>query len=115
MSPAVAQSFLRDALTTKQLRIEIYASEGGKTGTTRWKLVTSASPGNLGGVEDMLFQHADMLAAPVILALKVQVKDNVKTVGVAYADTSAQRVGVAEFVDNDLFSNTEVSVDSLSI
>lgn len=50
-----------------------------------------------------------MLAAPVILALKLSVKDNVKTVGVAFADTSRQDMGVSEFVDNDLFSNTEVS------
>ena len=40
--------------------------------------------------------------------MRVQVKDGVKTVGVAYADTSAREMGVAEFVDNDLFSNTEV-------
>lgn len=112
LSPANAQSFLRDALTTKQLRIEIYVSgSGGKSSTSGWKLGTSASPGNLGGVEDLLFAHTDMLAAPVIMSLKVNVKDNVKTVGVAYADTSAQKIGVAEFVDNDLFSNSEVRSD----
>lgn len=64
--------------------------------------------GNLGSVEELLFAHTDMLAAPVILALKLVVKDNVKTVGVAFADTSLREMGVSEFVDNDLFSNTEV-------
>lgn len=107
MSTTVAQSFLRDALTTKQLRIEIYESEGGSK-STRWKLGKSASPGNLGSVEELLFSHTDMLAAPVILALKLVVKENIKTVGVAFADTSMQEMGVSEFVDNDLFSNTEV-------
>jgi DNA mismatch repair protein MSH2 len=64
----------------------------------------------LGSVEELLFAHTDMLAAPVILALKCQVKEGVKTIGVAFADTSMQEMGVAEFVDNDLFSNTEVSL-----
>ena len=107
LSPAVAQGFLRDALTTKQLRIEIYESDGGKA-TYKWKLGKSASPGNLADVEELLFAHTDMLAAPVILALKVAVKDGVKTVGIAYADTSMRDMGVSEFVDNELFSNTEV-------
>ncbi|SCV69244.1 BQ2448_2264 [Microbotryum intermedium] len=107
MSIAVAQGFLRDALTTKQLRIEIYESAGGKN-ASKWTLNKQASPGNLAQVEDLLFAHTDMLAAPVILALKLQVKDNVKTVGVTFADTSRQEMGVAEFIDNDLFSNTEV-------
>jgi len=36
-------------------------------------------------------------------------KAKVKTVGIAFADTSVRELGVADFVDNDLFSNTEVS------
>lgn len=35
-------------------------------------------------------------------------KDKSKAVGVAFADTSERTLGVADFVDNDLFSNTEV-------
>ncbi len=31
-----------------------------------------------------------------------------KTIGIAFADTSVRELGVADFVDNDLFSNTEV-------
>ncbi|KAM0786928.1 hypothetical protein ACM66B_002350 [Microbotryomycetes sp. NB124-2] len=114
LSKAVAQSFLRDALTTKQLRIEIFEQSGSKS-SGKWTLGKSASPGNLGSVEELLFAHSDMLAAPVILSLKLQVKDNVKTVGVAFADTSMQRIGVAEFVDNDLFSNTEALLIQLGV
>ncbi|SGY74910.1 BQ5605_C005g03387 [Microbotryum silenes-dioicae] len=114
MSIAVAQGFLRDALTTKQLRIEIYESSGGKN-ASKWTLGKQASPGHLAQVEDLLFAHTDMLAAPVILALKLQVKDNVKTVGVTFADTSRQEMGVAEFIDNDLFSNTEALLIQLGV
>ena len=35
-------------------------------------------------------------------------KTKLKTVGVAFADTSVRKLGVADFVDNELFSNTEV-------
>jgi DNA mismatch repair protein MSH2 len=35
-------------------------------------------------------------------------KAKAKAVGIAFADTSIRELGVADFVDNDLFSNTEV-------
>lgn len=35
-------------------------------------------------------------------------KTKTKAVGIAFADTSSRELGVADFVDNDLFSNTEV-------
>ncbi|BGO94891.1 hypothetical protein NBRC10512_006153 [Rhodotorula toruloides] len=109
LSHAVAQAFLRDALTTKQLRVEIWEPESGGVGrgSTKWKLAKAASPGNLGPVEDLLFTYTDLLASPVLVAIRLQVKDNVKTIGVAFADTSMQELGVSEYVDNELFSNTE--------
>ena len=71
LSPAVAQSFLREALTTRALRIEIYPPEkGGKL----LQLLKSASPGNPGPVEELLFAHSDMLQAPVILALRKNIE-----------------------------------------
>jgi hypothetical protein len=36
-------------------------------------------------------------------------KFKTKSVGVAFADTSVRQIGVVQFVDNDLFSNVEVS------
>lgn len=109
LSLATAQSFLRDALTTKQLRIEIYEIDGkGSSAVNKWKLSKSASPGNLGAVEELLFAKADLFEAPVIMALQLSIKDGIKTVGIAFADTSMQEMGVSQFIDNDLFSNTEV-------
>lgn len=37
-------------------------------------------------------------------------KARTTSVGIAFADTSSRELGVADFVDNDLFSNTEVSL-----
>lgn len=68
-------------------------------------------------VEEMLFGNADIVSAPVVMAIKVastpaapgaSANARTKTVGVAFADTSIRELGVAEYVDNDLFSNTEV-------
>lgn len=68
-------------------------------------------------MEELLFGNADITSAPVVMAIRVAStpstaggSSNVKTktVGVAFADTSIRELGVAEFVDNDLFSNTEV-------
>lgn len=42
-------------------------------------------------------------------------KTKLKTVGIAFADTSVRELGVADFVDNDLFSNTEVNSTSVLI
>jgi DNA mismatch repair protein MSH2 len=76
-----------------------------------------ASPGNLQDVEDMLFGNTEIMSAPIVMAIRVAsspaaagAPSNVrtKTVGVAFADTSIRELGVAEFVDNELFSNTEV-------
>ncbi|KAM0746141.1 putative DNA mismatch repair protein MSH2 [Meredithblackwellia eburnea MCA 4105] len=114
LSLAVAQSFLRDALTAKQLRVEIYHSDGGKS-SNKWTLDKEASPGNLGSVEELLFANSDMLAAPVIMAVKVGSKDGNKIVGCAFADTSLREMGVSEFGDNELFSNTESLLIQLGV
>ena len=44
---------------------------------------------------------------PVVPGASVNART--KTVGIAFADTSTRELGVADFVDNDCFSNTEVN------
>ena len=127
----LGHQFLREALTIKQLRVEIWApapgqgkkaakfvlqKEVGTTGDAKSSTfnVTQASPGNLQAVEDLLFANSDVLSAPIVVAIKIASssgsdKAKVKSVSIAYADTSVRELGVAEFADNDLFSNTEVS------
>ena len=94
MSNNVAKAFLRDALTAKQLRIEIWVPEPGQgKKTSKFKLekevrlslttvaniaqlanmapVPQASPGNLQAVEDLLFVNTDLLSAPIVMAVKI--------------------------------------------
>ncbi|KAL4247478.1 DNA mismatch repair protein MSH3 [Abortiporus biennis] len=120
-----AKTLLRDALTAKQLKIEIYVPEAGQgKRATKFKLDKEASPGNLQAVEEMLFSNTDITSAPIIMAIKVGSnsgaggavsKVKTKTVGIAFADTSTRELGVAEFVDNDLFSNTETLIIQLAV
>lgn len=86
----------------------------------------------------MLFSDTDLVTAPIVMAVKVGTSPalgnlifsflvylhhmtyvylylgpsssslKTKSVGIAFADTSVRQIGVAEFVDSDLFSNVEV-------
>jgi len=75
-----------------------------------------ASPGNLQAVEDLLFVDSDILSAPIVMSIQLAslpvsntgTKSKNKAIGVAFADTSVHELGVADFIDNDIFSNTEV-------
>jgi DNA mismatch repair protein MSH2 len=58
-------------------------------------------------VEDLL-GSMDLTTSPVVLAVKLQIKDGQKCIGVAFADASIREIGVSEFIDNDVYSNFEV-------
>lgn len=135
LSMALAKGFLREALTSKQMRVEIWEGEGGKKQGNRWVLGKEvstcnwricslrgvelircvwhlqASPGNIQQLEDLLFTSTDNFSSPIVMALKLVLKDGGATrlVGAAFADASARRLGISEFLDDEMFSNTEVS------
>ncbi|KAJ6454605.1 muts domain V-domain-containing protein [Mycena sanguinolenta] len=111
LKASVAQTLLRDALTSKQLRVEIWVPESGQgKKCTKFRLDKEASPGNLQAVEELLFgRGSDLLTPPVVMAIKIvsSAAAKTKTLGVAFADPTVRELGVADFVDNDLFSNLE--------
>ncbi|KAJ7054473.1 muts domain V-domain-containing protein [Mycena amicta] len=107
LKATVALKTLREALTSKQLRIEIW-----------FHLDKEASPGNLQAVDELLFgAGSDLLTPPVVMAIKLASSAATKNtaLGVAFADPTLRELGVADFVDNDLFSNLESLVIQLSI
>ncbi|KAJ7867618.1 DNA mismatch repair protein MutS [Mycena leptocephala] len=130
LKASVAQTLLRDSLTSKQLRVEIWVPESGQgKRCTKFRLdkearricfslLSFASPGNLQAVEELLFgRGSDLLTPPVVMAIKVVSSSaaKVKTLGVAFADPTLRELGVADFVDNDLFSNMESLIIQLSV
>ncbi|KAJ6491405.1 muts domain V-domain-containing protein [Mycena vitilis] len=119
LKTSVAQTLLRDCLTSKQLRVEIWVPESGQgKRCTKFRLDKEASPGNLQAVEELLFgRGSDLLTPPVVMAIKIvsSAAAKVKTLGVAFADPTLRELGVADFVDNDLFSNMESLIIQLSV
>ncbi|KAL7422721.1 MSH2 protein [Cryptotrichosporon argae] len=118
ISMALAKAFLRDCLTTKQMRVEIYEAEsgaGGRANHARWALGKVASPGNIAQLEDMLFAHEDLVANAVSMALKVHVKEGGRVVGCAFVDVQEKTIGVAEFDEGENFGNTESLLIQLGI
>ncbi|KAF8217826.1 DNA mismatch repair protein [Mycena galopus ATCC 62051] len=119
LKASVAQTLLRDALTSKQLRVEIWVPEAGQgKKCTKFRLDKEASPGNLQAVEELLFgRGSDLLTPPVVMAIKIvsSAAKKEKTLGVAFADPTVRELGVADFVDNDLFSNLESLIIQLSV
>jgi DNA mismatch repair protein MSH2 len=112
ISMTLTKAFLRECLTTKQMRIEIYEPDEGMAGRknhSKWVLGKSASPGNVGQVEDLLFSHEDMVANAVSMSIKIQMRDGGRVVGCAFVDVQEKRIGVSEFVEDENFGNTEVS------
>ncbi|KAH8551569.1 muts domain V-domain-containing protein [Umbelopsis sp. PMI_123] len=112
LTHSAAESFLRDALLNKQLRIEIWAP---KKGTSQWSVIRKASPGNLQDVEDYLFLNSNLTSAPVVMAVKLATTTEHKIVGVSFADASIREIGVSEFVDNELYSNFESLLIQLGV
>ncbi|RIA91734.1 muts domain V-domain-containing protein, partial [Glomus cerebriforme] len=111
LSRLICDTFLRDALLNKQLRIEIWAQ--GSKGS--WKLIKNASPGNIQEFEDHLFSNVEISASPVVLSIKLGIRGDQRLVGVSFADTTIRELGISEFIDNELFSNFESLLVQLGV
>ncbi len=62
-----------------------------------------------------MFSLAEMIVSPVVMAVKLKFRDNLRTVGVAFVDANERTFGVSEFQENDLFSNLESLIIQLSV
>ncbi|KAG0211697.1 MutS-like protein [Mortierella sp. GBA30] len=113
LSKTTCETFLRDALLNRQMRVEIWAAEPRKQNV--WNIIKRASPGNLQDMEDLLFSHTDMAASPIVMAVKIQAGGDHRTVGVCFADATVRELGISEFIDNDLYSNFESLVIQLGV
>ncbi|KAI7895639.1 muts domain V-domain-containing protein [Mucor mucedo] len=110
LTETAAKGFLRDLLINKQKRIQIWTGS-----RTTWRISREASPGNLQQVEDFLFSSVEMTSAPVVIAVKYSNKSGTNTVGVSFADTTINQLGLSEFTDNDSYSNLESLIVQLGV
>lgn len=117
VSMTLAKAFLRDCLTAKQMRVEIYEPEDGARGknNAKWQLSKVASPGNISQLEDLLFAHEDLLSNAVSMAVKIYLKEGARTVGAAFVDVQEKIIGVAEYAEDENYGNTESLIIQLGI
>lgn len=68
-----------------------------------------ASPGNLQQLEEVVFGSRDLDTSTCVMAIRLASEGGQRSVGVAYTDACARKLGVLEFAEDDQFSNIEVS------
>ncbi|CAH9084779.1 unnamed protein product [Cuscuta epithymum] len=88
--------------------LELYEGSG-----SNWRLVKTGTPGNLGSFEDILFANNEMQDTPVIVALVTSVRENECVVGLGYVDLTKRMFGLAEFLDDNHFTNVESALVAL--
>ncbi|BES93501.1 mutS homolog 2 [Nesidiocoris tenuis] len=99
------ESYVKDLLLVLQYRVEVYSNPGKKSQSS-WTLEFKGSPGNLSQFEDILFSSdSDQVLGNSVLGVKYDGKT--KTVGVALVDNVDHSFSVAEFPDDEHFSNLE--------
>ncbi|XP_064489265.1 DNA mismatch repair protein Msh2-like [Ornithodoros turicata] len=103
------EPLLADLLLVKRYRVEIYRNTSSKGNS--WTLAVKASPGDLTQVEDLLFTGAATLSETRgVLAVSVKNDGKQQIVGIAHGDAILQKLTVAEFVDDEHFSNLSVTL-----
>lgn len=120
LSKTGAITFLRDCLTSRQMRIQIYKPDSATSkNSSSWSLALQASPGNLEPMAELLFSNTDILSSPVIASFWVKGisgSSSGRTMGVAFADTSIRTLGLSEFPEQEEgWGNTESLIIQLGI
>lgn len=103
MSTSVVGQLLGLCLFERGMKVEIY--------DRTWEPIKFASPGNIEQVEDLIqggTSGGDANGgALVVVAIKVVNKTEGKNIGFCFVDTAGKEICVAEFVDNEVYSNLE--------
>ena len=114
MSKLNAIQFIHQILA-QSYKLEIWHCQNRNS----WTLFKWASPGNVTQIEDLIHSEESQNASSnpsVILSLKVVCKGNEKLVGIAYTDaTCNSKLSVAEFLDNDIYTNLEALLIQTSV
>lgn len=109
ISKNMFETIARDLLLERTDRtLELYEGSG-----SNWTLVRSGTPGNIGSFDDVLFANNDMQDSPVVVALFPNSHGNVCTVGLSYVDLTKRVLGLAEFLDDNHFTNVESALVAL--
>lgn len=104
ISPQVFASVVRYCLVDNAYKLEVYNKQ--------FQLVVAATPGNLEALSHEYGVDAEAMlrdaSTPAVAAVKFSATAASKKVGVCLVDLLNKAISVAEFADNDLFSNLEL-------
>ncbi|XP_050447674.1 DNA mismatch repair protein Msh2 isoform X2 [Cataglyphis hispanica] len=107
------ETFVRDLLLVKQYRVEVYVNQGSSK-NQNWVLEYKGSPGNLSHFEDILFGNNDIAVGVSVIAVKLGTEGKSRVVGLSCVDVVSTLILVAEFQDNESFSNLESLIVTLA-
>ncbi|KAK9842053.1 hypothetical protein WJX81_006373 [Elliptochloris bilobata] len=103
LSRNLFEGVLRELLVERaEHTVQLFEGSG-----TQWRKAREASPGKLGAFEDELFRNADMADVPAVAAVALAYVEGARTVGVAFLDAAARRLGACEFADDEHFCSLE--------
>lgn len=103
------ETIARDVLLERtDHTLELYEGSGSK-----WRLIKSGTPGNIGCFEDVLFANSEMQDSPVVVALSPNIRENGCTIGLGFVDLTKRVLGMAEFLDDSHFTNVESALVAL--
>ncbi|XP_014488445.1 PREDICTED: DNA mismatch repair protein Msh2 [Dinoponera quadriceps] len=107
------ETLVRDLLLVRQYRVEVYVNQGSSK-NQNWVLEYKGSPGNLSPFEDLLFGNNDIAVGVSVIAVKLGTEGKSRVVGLSCVDVISALISVAEFQDNESFSNLESLVVTLA-
>ncbi|CCF57127.1 hypothetical protein KAFR_0C01330 [Kazachstania africana CBS 2517] len=107
ISQQVLSNLLKVCLLDSGYKVEIYDKN--------WKLLKSASPGNIEQVSELMNLNIEQSIVIASLKLQQNSKDGNNVIGVAFIDTSNFKIGMLDIVDNEVYSNVESFLIQLGV
>ncbi|BBN08051.1 DNA mismatch repair protein MSH2 [Marchantia polymorpha subsp. ruderalis] len=109
ISRSMYEGIIRDLLLERtDHSVELYEGSGSK-----WVMSKAGTPGKLDSFEDVLFASNEMKETPVVMAVHMAVRENERSIGIAFVDMTRRTLGMTEFVDDDQFGNLESAMIAL--
>ena len=106
MNRNLYESVVRDVLVeTGGKTVEVYEQTGSTNAP--WRLAKTASPGNIGALEEEVFRSSAMAETPVVMAACTIEKDGQKMVGVAFCDSGKRCLYACEVIDDEQLCTLE--------
>ncbi|CDO94455.1 unnamed protein product [Kluyveromyces dobzhanskii CBS 2104] len=109
MSHQIVGNLLKTSLLELGKKVEIY--------DRNWKLLKTASPGNLEQVDDLIVGslETNIVLASLKLNFNGTGASNYCTIGISFIDNTNYRIGLFDLLDNEVFSNLESCLIQLGV